>query len=61
MVQWRILLAWLFLLLALAGFYGFMAAHEPGTEPFQGPYLLFSLGALGAATWLVFRRSRSRS
>jgi len=54
-------LAVLFLLLALAGFYGFMAAREPGTEAYQSPYLLFSLGALGAAVWLVFRRRRSRS
>jgi hypothetical protein len=60
-VQWRILLAFLFLLLALAGFYGFMAASEPGSEAFQGPYLLFSVGALGAAAWLAFRRRRSRS
>ena len=60
-MQWRMPLAVLFLLLALAGFYGFMAAREPGTEAYQSPYLLFSLGALGAAVWLVFRRRRSRS
>jgi hypothetical protein len=57
-VWWRIPLAGLFLVLALAGFYGFMAAHEPGDEAFELPYLAFSLGAVGVAAWLVFRHKR---
>jgi hypothetical protein len=58
-VSWRIPLAGLFFLLALTGLYGFIAAGEPEAEPFRLPYLAFSLGAIGVAAWLLFRRRRS--
>jgi hypothetical protein len=59
-VRWRILLAALFLTLAACAFYGFMAADDPAAEAFQGPYLVFSLSAVGVASWLLFRRPRKQ-